>query len=111
MKIIDLAIALMVAGIVACGLLIAKEVNASEYWTCNRAPTLVSMVLESDMPCGRNLNGCWIEFIGAIVLRTGLKPSFRACVESHERKHAAGCDHPIDRPQYATDCGDGTIYP
>lgn len=109
MRTIDLIIILLVLGIIACGMMISREVGADEYWTRSaRAGTTLTLVVETENPCGRRIDGCALPAEGIIVLRKNMDAVLKACVLSHEKKHLAGFDHD-DRIVFATDCGDGTI--
>lgn len=80
------------------------------YWTLTNPPAEVKAVLHVKYPCGNpTYDGCWNSVQRTIEVRDGLSVLDEDCVITHERKHAAGYTHPI-RPEYSTDCGDGTKW-
>ena len=80
------------------------------YWYKAAAPVQVLGIVFVERPCGKRIDGCAHRSTGLIELRTGMDTVLRTCVESHERRHLErGEDHPVDRPHFAIDCGDGTI--
>ena len=48
--------------------------------------------------------GLWAQAEGIILISDSLNEQERACIESHERRHAAGWNHE-DRALYRADCG------
>ena len=103
--------ALFVAGLVI--LLVVVSVSGcattGSYWVKVRDPVPVLGVIEADQPCGRSdIYGCAPLATSLIIIKRGLRPTLRACVESHERKHFSGYVH-ADIRGFATDCGDGTL--
>jgi hypothetical protein len=83
------------------------------YWTPE--PRLVAPVLRVvDVPVLTCNDGhawsCWEYERGEIQVLIGVPASARDCLISHERKHAEGWTHNIERRHFAIDCGDGTMW-
>ena len=49
--------------------------------------------------------GLWAQAEGIILISDSLNEQERACIESHERRHAAGWNH-ADGALYKANCGD-----
>ena len=81
------------------------------YWVRAVNPVEVKHIAHVDLPCGRfGWSACWNPAAQTIEVKKGLPAGLEACVISHERKHAAGYRHDLERPNFAIDCGDGTRW-
>lgn len=56
------------------------------------------------------VRGCFDRRTGLIHLQAGMIPALRACVLSHEKKHADGYNHSRLSPRASVDCGNGTVW-
>jgi hypothetical protein len=98
--------------IACCGFLLCAFVlqGCGGYWYA--APEMagpVEQVIVTDnvlRDCGQsNSAGCWLPTTGTIFIKAGVSVDERACVERHERKHAAGFNHD-DRTNFRLNCGE-----
>jgi hypothetical protein len=103
-------------GIICLGLFTLLGGCASDsYWVKTHDPIEVKHVVSLDYPCttrwyqNKPSLGCANYPTNTIEIKRPLSQLHRGCVEGHERKHFAGFSHDIERPHYATDCGNGTL--
>ena len=88
------------------------------YWIKDRDARAVAAVIEkpdTTMYCtgqeavqGFINYGCFFTDFGLIYIRSDMSPERKACVLSHELKHAQGWSHPKFASAPYIDCGDGT---
>ena len=92
-------------------LLMLNGCATDTYWVRTMNPVEVKHFARVDFPCGRRgWDGCWNPAGQTIEIRKGMPAAMENCVIGHERKHAAGYRHDLERPNLAIDCGDGTKW-
>lgn len=80
------------------------------YWYAapEYAAPVERVIVTADAPsiCASSVAlGCWIVSLRTIFIKAGMSAADTACVEKHERKHAAGMNHD-PRRTYRIDCGE-----